>query len=147
MSKICMSNFDFVKKCNMREDIDDYDIMSKYIKGDCKIKFKHKLCNHEFYMIPGNFYLKKQKCPNCFKGSKINSYSEEYIRLEIRRLTEDEYVLVGKYINSGTKIKILHRKCNNMINITWNDFKSGYRCAHCNGNAKISYNELSKKLK
>lgn len=148
MSARKMTHEEFINKCNLREDINEYEIISIYKDSRTKIDIKHKGCNKEFSMRPNNFYSKKQKCPHCYSGSKIRKLSYNEIKDRIKLQGNDEYILLDdKYINGKIKLNLLHKTCNNKIQITWNDFNTGYRCAYCAGNKKLKYDDLNKKIK
>ena len=50
---------------------------------------------------------------------------------EVYNLVGDEYEVIGKYVNTRTKIKMKHNKCLNYINPTPDDFLNGKRCKFC----------------
>jgi len=55
---------------------------------------------------------------------------EEFCK-EVYNLVGDEYEVIGKYVNTRTKIKMKHNKCLNYINPTPDDFLNGKRCKFC----------------
>lgn len=50
---------------------------------------------------------------------------------EVYELTNDEYTVVGKYINSKTKIDIKHNICNTIFSMLPSNFLHGQRCPKC----------------
>lgn len=53
---------------------------------------------------------------------------------EVRLMYGDEYKVLGRYVNSKTKIKILHTKCGNEYDVEPNSFLKGHGCSFCFGN-------------
>lgn len=64
--------------------------------------------------------------------SRMKFNTESYSK-EIKKIN-NEYELIGEYINIKTKIKLLHKKCNNIFEIYPYNFKQGHGCPFCNGN-------------
>ena len=56
----------------------------------------------------------------------------EEVKERIKDLTNMEYLLLGKYVNSYTKIQIKHSLCKNTYEVKWGHFQSGKRCPKCN---------------
>jgi len=55
----------------------------------------------------------------------------EEFKQEVFSLVQDEYEVLGDYINNRTKILIKHNKCGNNYYVRPNDFLQGYRCPYC----------------
>jgi hypothetical protein len=55
---------------------------------------------------------------------------EEFVK-QVYSLVGKEYEVIGIYKNSKTKIKILHRTCGKIFEISPNNFINGYRCSKC----------------
>lgn len=64
---------------------------------------------------------------------------DEFIK-EVFDLVEDEYRVLGEYINSDTKIKMYHKKCNKEYLVTPGNFLRGNRC-------KCSFKQKKTQLK
>lgn len=102
------------------------------------IRVKHKVCNYEWNLNYYNFITKKSNCPKCSRKNYKRT-QEEFIK-EIYELVRNEYEVIGKFINTKTKIEMLHRKCGNVFFVTPSHFISaGVRCNEC------FYNSQSKK--
>ncbi|QGJ84982.1 hypothetical protein [Lactococcus phage P1048] len=56
----------------------------------------------------------------------------EEIDKRIKELTNGEYLLLGDYVNSYTKIQIKHSLCRNTYEVKWSHFQQGRRCPKCN---------------
>lgn len=104
---------------------------TEYINAKIKLKYICK-CGNESSIVWGNFQ-KGQRCKKCSGNEKLTyTFVKNYFQKENCKLLED------KYINSGTKMNYIC-KCGNKSNITWDDFKFGYRCMKCAGNEKHTY--------
>lgn len=55
---------------------------------------------------------------------------EEFVE-EVRLMWGDEYQVLGKYINSYTKVKFFHKKCENIFDMTPHNFLLGQQCPIC----------------
>lgn len=105
-----------------------FELIGEYENQNVKAKFKHNECGYEWYTTPACLLHSKYGCPKC---SKNNKGSTEEFKEEIKHLVGDEFTLVDEYINSKTKIKIKHNKCDRVFSILPNDFKSRKRCSLC----------------
>lgn len=68
----------------------------------------------------------------------------------VKEIIEDngEYKLISKeYINSKTKMKIKHLKCNKEFEMDYNHFRRGQRCSHCSSTKKSSTETFKSKVK
>lgn len=108
---------------------DEYQVSGEYVNNSTKIKLLHTKCGKEFYVIPNNF-LHGSKCPYCNKGGIPKKTSEQF-KKEVYNLVGDEYKVLGEYINSKTKIKMLHTKCGNIYEVRPINFLSEVRCPFC----------------
>lgn len=113
----------------------DYKVLSKYKNNHTKIKFQHSRCGHEFLMYPKDF-LSGQRCPFCMGAHRMDH--QEFIDT-VFNLVQDEYSVIGKFINSHKKIEMIHVKCGHHFNAIPKDFiHRGIRCPYCFGNMKKS---------
>jgi hypothetical protein len=76
------------------------------------------------------------------RGGQARTH-EEFL-LEVIKLVNDEYAIIGKYINSKVKIELKHNICNHTYEVAPNDFLKGRRCPKCARNLKKS-TEIFKK--
>ena len=108
----------------------EYTVLGEYKTCHEKILFKHNICNKEYYVSPNKF-LQGRRCPYCNKSIKKNKWNtnsfKEYLQKE-----NNDYELLSKYINSDIKVKLLHKKCNNIYEIEPHYFLLGQRCPYCN---------------
>lgn len=57
----------------------------------------------------------------------------EQFQIEFDELANGEYVLLEPYVNSRTRIHVLHKACGHDYYVFANDFRRGNRCAKCRG--------------
>lgn len=110
----------------------EYDLLSDYEVSTKKVLIKHNECNNIYPIAPYDFIYKKSKCPKCFGGVKSNN--EEFNEKLILR-TNNEFVLVGEYINNHTYTQIEHLKCGSVYNIipqvVLDKSRNIFACDHC----------------
>ena len=100
---------------------DDYVFLDSYQGGHVKIKVKHNKCGNTYEISPHSF-LQGHRCPYCKGGIKK---TDEEFKQEVYDLVGNEYVFMGPYINSSTKIRVKHNKCGNIYEMRPNDFLRG----------------------
>lgn len=110
---------------------DEYTVIGEYIGTHRKIKFLHNRCGNEFEMSPHNF-LQGQRCPKCQHRSYAKTTDE--FKQEVFDMHDDEYSVIGEYVNNKTKIAMKHNICGNTYEQTPSDVLFGYRCPYCYGN-------------
>jgi len=107
---------------------------TKYVNRFKKIEVICKNCGKSFWCIPNN-HLKgtvdkdNTYCPNCYINK--NTYSQERIIKDFKKVHSDyDYSLV-KYINTMTKVQIICKKCKCSFWQKPNDHKMGAGCPNC----------------
>jgi hypothetical protein len=110
-------------------------ISKKYRNARSKLKYicsKHKNLGIQEATLM-SVINSKYICNECLSEYKRNLYvkTQKEFENEVYKLVGDEYTVLGKYINTHTKIQILHNECNNSWNIEPNAFLSGVRCPFC----------------
>lgn len=121
---------------------DEYVRIGNYINNRTKMLVKHNLCQNEYGITWGNFQ-KGHRCPKCFGLEKLNNREIDKRMFE---LVGNEYIRLGEYINSGTKMLIKHNICGNEYGVRWSNFQTGYRCLKCFGNKKLDNQEIDKRI-
>lgn len=78
----------------------------------------------------------------------VRRTQEEFIR-DVKNAVGDEYTVIGKYINTDTKVSIKHNICGNLFDVRPYLFlgKISTRCPHCYGNKKRTTEEFSEIVK
>ena len=131
----------------------EYTVLGEYIKNNVKIKMRHNKCGYEWKVTPGSF-LSGNRCPKCSNrlntGRNTKRKTTEQFKQKVKELVGNEYIVLGKYKNNKTKIKIKHITCGNMYEVTPNDFIKGTRCPYCKaskGEQKIADFLIKNKIK
>ena len=111
---------------------DEYSVLGEYTNADTHIQMRHNCSdcnNHEYPVTPAKF-LNGTRCPECF-GTTLKTTKE--FKQEVYNLVQDEYTVLGEYINSKTYVKMRHNKCNHEYNVKPSNFTcNGNRCPECN---------------
>ncbi len=120
---------------------DEYVRIGNYINASTKMLIKHNTCKNE-YKVAWNNFQRGIRCPRCSGGRK--RLTTEEIDKRMFELTKNEYVRIGDYVDSSTKILIKHNLCQNTYEVRWNSFQQGARCPKCFGLKKLSNEEIDK---
>jgi ssDNA-binding Zn-finger/Zn-ribbon topoisomerase 1 len=107
---------------------EEYSVLSEYINTHTKVKMKHNDCGYMYDVQPSNFLYGK-RCANCYGNIQKTT---EQIKKEIFDLVENEYTILGEYVNSNTKVQITHNKCGHIYDVNIRAFVRGNRCPKCN---------------
>lgn len=114
----------------------EYELIGEYVKNPGKIKAKHVTCGHVWEANPSALLNKSLSCPVCSRRSRMRS-PEEY-KKEVSELTNDEYEVLGDYINKNTHVLMRHNKCGNEWMIRPDFFiNRGTRCPKCANKGKL----------
>lgn len=110
-----VNNYFKEQKCKLLE--------TEYINNSTKMKYICK-CENEAYITWGHF-KQGQRCMKCSGHERLTfEFVNNYFKQQSCKLLETEY------INSNTKMKYCC-KCNNDSIISFDNFRSGYRCMKC----------------
>ena len=120
------------------------EVLDEYKNIRTKIKFKCKVCNNEWYALPDNVLNLRQSCPKC-AGNTLKT-QDEFLN-EVEEINPDIEVL-GKYINTKTKIKIKCKTCGNVwevipANILYN---KSIICRNCVPNGSLMEIDLANNI-
>ena len=105
----------------------EYQNIEEYKTKRTKIKFKHSQCGTEFLSYPMDLIRGMKKCPVCMrkKLKEINLKSIEQFNIDFEKISNGEYELLGEYVSSRAKIKILHKECGTEWHVNANNFLQG----------------------
>lgn len=118
---------------------DEYTLLDKYINSSSKILVRHNICNHEWKVEPGSF-LQGSRCPKCYGTIKKTT---KQFKQEVFEKVNNEYSVIGEYINANTKISMRHNLCNCKYEVTPSGFiNKGRRCPNCNTKKKKTNNQF-----
>ena len=127
-------DIDIFKKSVYELTKDEYTVLGEeYVNARTPIKMKHNTCGYEWDVLPYHFKGSGTRCPKCAdkRIGMAKRKNQEDFNKEVAEITDNEYEVVGEYINAITKIDILHKSCNKLYNVEPNAFLNGNRCAHC----------------
>ncbi|PGW27102.1 hypothetical protein [Bacillus cereus] len=88
---------------------DEFTVISTYNGSTEDIGIRHSsdLCeNHEFKIMASKF-LSSKKCPRCKEISKAKANHEKFLG-RVKELLGDDYVVIGQYVDSHTRVLIRH---------------------------------------
>jgi hypothetical protein len=120
---------EFLKEEFKKESCELLD--TEYINSNTKMKYLCKCANES--SITWDSFKQGHRCSQCYGNEKLTyKYIKNYFTEHSCELLETEY------INSYTKMKY---KCkdNHITNISWDNFKQGYRCITCSGKEKLTF--------
>lgn len=120
---------------------DEYTLLEDYRKNGQPMKMKHRKCGNTV-AIRRNDFLKGTRCSYC-RGNKLNT---KIVKERINKETKGEYELLGAYVNAKEKINIKHKKCGNVIKVTYGKFIKSKKCIMCNNRFKKSKEYLQEYL-
>lgn len=87
---------------------DIYVMSGEYVNAHSRMKFKCRLCNHEWQQTPNGVLSNRIGCPRCaikIRANKRRKSNEDFIQ-ELSKLKLD-IVPIGSYINSNTPIEFV----------------------------------------
>ncbi|RMA90231.1 hypothetical protein [Priestia megaterium] len=116
---------------------DEYKVLGEYITARIKIKLQHVTCNYKFEVTPDSF-LRGSRCAKCARNLKRTT---KEFKEKVYSLVEDEYIVLGEYLNTNTRIKMKHNKCGYEYDVTPAHFLNNRRCPKC------KYESFHKKYK
>jgi mRNA-degrading endonuclease HigB of HigAB toxin-antitoxin module len=133
LSKIYKYN-DFINdvKLTFPNNYDEY-IFEGFINKTSNFLIKHNCkYNHEWITKP-YIFLNSKGCSKCRQEqiSKDQTKSHEKFCQEIKDKYNDEYTVIGGYINAITPINIKHNICNTEWNSIPNNLLRGKECPKC----------------
>lgn len=102
----------------------------EYTNLKTKVSILHDKCNKYFSVSPTNLY--KHGCPVCNGGVKIDH--DEFIKRLFERRSDfkdKEYIVTENYVNSSTKIDVLHARCNKSWKVSPTNLMEGVCCPSC----------------
>lgn len=111
-------------------DYSDYKFFANTYEGSTKkMKILHKVCGHEFYMTPKNF-ISGQRCPHCASIKRRQSNIKPLDKKDLRIIKEKGFEIID-FKGKSRKSIFRCKNCNNIIEVTFNNFKNIKSCPHC----------------
>ena len=90
-----------------------FELIGDYNGSDNSASFKCLKCDSIFYLSKASSIFSKRCCAECSKKQIVLSNIEKYNK-KFTEIYGDEFEIYSDYIGSDSKIKILHKKCNNI---------------------------------
>ena len=120
------TNSEFQKKSDTNNNC-GYEIIGDYIDCFTKIEIRHIICGRTFHQIPSE-HLSGRGCAHCYKTKISNS---EDFQEKSNIIHNNEYLIIGDYINNKIKIEIKHLLCGCVFNQSPNSHLRGSGCPNC----------------
>ena len=120
----------------------EYTVLGEYINGKTKIGMLHSKCGYKYAVTPNSF-ISGDRCPKCGGTMPKNT---EIFKKEVFDLVGSEYTVLSEYINSQTKIGMLHSKCGHEYEMTPVHFLQGQRCPKCFGTPLKTTEQFKKEV-
>lgn len=118
---------------------DEYKLIGEYVNNRTKVKLLHKECGKVYDVNPTSFLYDANRCYYCY--GNIKKTQEEFEQL-VYNMYKDEYTVIGKYVNFGTKIEIKHNICGNIWSVMPRDFLNNKshcpECSYSKGEVRIN---------
>lgn len=128
---------------------DEYLVNGTYAGRAIKIMVTHRVCGTKYLVAPGKI-LQGRRCPVCAgenRRIKNTKTAEAFLR-EVRTQVDDEYTVLGNYVNARTKIRLRHNSCGHEYSTTPSSFiDKKRRCPQCNNGIKYSHADFVKRVK
>jgi hypothetical protein len=107
----------------------EYTFLEPYQGATTKIKVRHNVCGHEYYVKPNLFLSKKIGCPKCHKVYRKTH--DEFVA-EVDNKFGDEFTIIGEFKGMTKRILTRH-KCGYEWEPFANNLLRGNGCPKCKG--------------
>lgn len=121
-------------------------VLGEYTNNKTKILCECRDCGNRWEMIPQNL-LRGQGCPKCgrIRATNKNKKTQEQFVIELRQ-KNPLVLLVGKYINSSTKVEVECKRCKYRWQANPMDLLGGHGCPKCAGSIKKTHSQFCDEL-
>jgi very-short-patch-repair endonuclease len=133
----------------------DYEYISGEIKNQKSfIEVKHIPCGFVYItQVKGFISERENNKGNCKVCNPIKNFKRTIKLTELdiinrfKSVTNGEYVYQAGFINSKSKMEVLHSKCNTVFNVTSHMFfgTKQTRCPHCANHKRKSFQSVNRK--
>lgn len=106
-----------------------YELLTEYKLSSKKVRVLHNICGHVYEVTPNGF-LRGNRCPICH-GNRATKKTTAQFKEEVYDLVQDEYTVLGEYINRSKNIKMRHKECGREYFVQPGNFLCGSRCIAC----------------
>lgn len=141
----------FVKKqLNITDDSEIKNIIN-IINKNRNSKFNSTCdCGNIFQISYTSFKNGKSKCNACVKNIRVKKSikTHDFFVNEVNQLTNNEYIVVDRYIKDGVKISMKHKQCGHIWKVSPSNFLKGSRCPKCqHRNIRKTTSEFKEEVK
>lgn len=110
----------------------EYTVLGEYKSAKDKILVKHNKCGSKYEVSAQNLY--RRGCQKCStkRVTDAQRWTDEEFKRKVYEEVGNEFTFVEKYVDSQTKIKVIHNSCGNAYSVTPRNFlRKGDRCPLC----------------
>ncbi len=104
----------------------EYELLSEYKTVNEYVTIKHLTCGNVYNVRPSHFKTRGQRCKQCTRKD-----DREKSEKKLLDLMKDEYILLSKYKNNKTQVKVKHTVYGHIYNVKPDNFFHGRRCPKC----------------
>lgn len=112
-----------------------YLIISDYVRCNALIEIIHLTCGTKFKTRFNNHKKGRGCCSKCFLSVKK---TKEQLQQESNKIHNNEYEIIGDYINTDTKIEIKHKICGGIFTQTPDKHLRHNKCPICHGKTPLN---------
>jgi hypothetical protein len=106
-----------------------YTVIGEYINDGSHVEILHETCGYVWNAVPNWIFCSHVKCPRC--QNRENYTTEEFNR-KLMEMTDDEYELLGEYINNRYLTTFRHNTCGHIFEEAPNKIMFGSSpCPEC----------------
>lgn len=109
----------------------EYKLIGEYKNEKTEVLIEHQSedCNYNKFYVKPYSILNVSGCPKCNGGVKHNT---DDFKMWIKQNLNDEFEVIGEYVNNNTLIKLRHKVCGKVDKYYPVGIKNGTRCRVCN---------------
>lgn len=112
----------------------EYKILGEYKYINKKIEIRHLECGSIFNQIVSN-HISGRGCPTCNLPKKI---TKDILQKRSDDINNNEYKIIGDYVDFNTKIEIMHKKCGKSYLQKPSYHYNGSKCHNCNPKKRLN---------
>lgn len=128
-NRLLNNHREYEEKFRKSDEDNEYLLLSKYKSSNEKVTIQHLTCGYK-YKVTACRFLAGDRCRNCF-GTKKKTQEEAY--RDIIKATDGDCEMIGKYINTNTRVDVLHKTCGRISSLIPKEILScNTRCSYCN---------------
>lgn len=125
----------------------EYEVIGLYEGNLKRVNMIHHKCGTEFDIVPKFFLNGRTRCPKCAREILRTQHLKDpkVFEKEFKEVSHGRYTQISPYINNRLKIKVKCNKCNNIFEVTPNNFLSkGSGCPVCSNHQPKTTEGFSK---